>query len=105
MAVGPGNAVQLHNLARPDAVFEEEENVDKARSMIFNMDYDGIKKEFGSVLLTVKYNIRTAFVAEEGNRFNVSDFNAIETRVGAWMANCEPLLNGFRNIKRFRSIP
>ena len=29
------------------------------------------------------------------NRFNVSDLNAIETRVGAWLAGCKPLLNVF----------
>lgn len=96
-----GNAVQLHNMARPNEIFENVENVDKARSLICSMDYDEIKKQFGSVLLTVKYNIRTAFVAKPGQRFNVSDLNAIETRVGAWMAGCEPLLQGFRTIKDF----
>jgi DNA polymerase len=35
------------------------------------------------------------------NRFNVADLGAIETRVSAWVAGCEPLLNGFRNIKDF----
>ena len=31
--------------------------------MIYEMDYEEIKRVFGSVLLTVKSNIRTTFVA------------------------------------------
>lgn len=96
-----GNAVQLHNMARPNEIFEDEENIDKARALIYAKDYQAIKDLFQSVLLTVKYNIRTAFVTKPGNRFSVSDLNAIETRVGAWVAGCEPLLDGFRNIKDF----
>lgn len=60
-----GNAVQLHNMARPTEIFEDEKNVDRARALIYAEDYDTIKKEFGSVLLTVKSNIRTAFVASK----------------------------------------
>ncbi|MDA4130446.1 MAG: hypothetical protein OK457_06720, partial [Thaumarchaeota archaeon] len=88
-----GNAVQLHNMARPIEIFEDEVNVDRARALIRAEDYEGIQKEFGSVLLTVKYNIRTSFVAEEGDRFNVCDLKGIETCVGAWMSECTPLLN------------
>ena len=33
------------------------------------------------------------------NRFNVSDLNAIETRVGAWVSNCQPLLKVFEQGK------
>jgi DNA polymerase len=88
-------------MARPNEIFEDEENVDKARALIYAGDYDKIKELFESVLLVVKYNIRTAFVTQPGYRFNVSDLNAIETRVGAWMAGCESLLYGFRNIPDF----
>lgn len=90
-----GNAVQLHNLAKPNKVFEIEENVDKARELIYKEDFDGLKIAFGFALLAVKYNIRTAFVAQKGDRFNVCDLNAIETRVGAWVAECQPLLDVF----------
>ena len=96
-----GNAVQIHNMARPNEIFEDVENIDEARALIYAMDYDKIKELFESVLLTVKYNIRTAFVASQDHRFNVSDLNAIETRVGAWMAGCESFLDGFRNIADF----
>lgn len=30
------------------------------------------------------------------NRFNVADLNAIETRVGAWLSDCQPFLEVFR---------
>jgi DNA polymerase bacteriophage-type len=58
-----GNSVQLHNMARPNGVFEKTENIEAAREMIYKEDYDGLKTKFGSVLLTVKYLIRTVFVA------------------------------------------
>lgn len=90
-----GNGFQFHNMARPSAQFEDLETVDRARKMIYDMDYYGIKKEFGSVLLTVKNCIRTAFVAKQGHRFNVCDLNAIETRVAAWVAGCQALLDVF----------
>lgn len=65
-----GNAVQLHNMARPDKRFENKKNVDKGRALIYAEDYDGIIREFGksetdygAVLLTIKNLIRTVFVA------------------------------------------
>jgi DNA polymerase len=62
-----GNAVQLHNMARPSVVgghdFEDQKVVQDARAMIHAEDYDAIKAKFGSVLLVVKSLIRTVFVA------------------------------------------
>ena len=90
-----GNSVQLHNLARPVEIFEDEKNIDEARSLIKQEDYDRIRERFGSVLLTVKSNIRTAFATNPTKRFNVADLASIETRVGAWISNCQPLLDVF----------
>lgn len=59
-----GNSVQLHNLSRPDKVFEEMENVILAREMVRQEDYEGLKKKFGSPLLVVKNLIRTVFSCE-----------------------------------------
>jgi DNA polymerase bacteriophage-type len=100
-----GNAVQMHNMARPGTVnghnFEDEDVVDKARTLIYGMDFDGIIKEFGkstpeetdygSVLTTIKNIIRTVFDAEDGKRLNVCDLNAIETRMSAYLCQCEKL--------------
>lgn len=100
-----GNAVQLHNMARPEERFEDSENMDWLRAMIHAEDYDAIKlwfpiekegkKEPGSVLLCVKSAIRTAFVCNPSKRFNVCDLNAIETRVSAWVSGCAALLKVF----------
>lgn len=63
-----GNAVQLHNMARPAVVggfdFEDQKVVIEARRMVNAEDYDGIKAKYGSVLLVVKSLIRTVFVAD-----------------------------------------
>src|ERR1700676_26125 len=101
-----GSAVQLHNLARPDNIFEDLDNVKKARNLIYGDDYDGLKtafvtkeKKYYSPLIIAKNVIRTVFVAPEGQRFNVCDLNAIETRVGAWVAGCDLLLKVFTDGK------
>jgi DNA polymerase bacteriophage-type len=64
-----GNAVQLHNLAKPLELngynFEEVEVMDEARKMVYAMNYEGIKKKYGSVLLVIKSLIRTAFVVKK----------------------------------------
>jgi DNA polymerase bacteriophage-type len=97
-----GNAVQLHNMARPDGTFEDLENVEKARHLIYCDEYVALKSAFQkkdgtnySPLIIIKNLIRTVFVAPEGKRFNVCDLNAIETRVGAWVAQCQALLDVF----------
>jgi DNA polymerase bacteriophage-type len=102
-----GNAVQLHNMARPDGTFEDMDNVNKARNFIYQMLYEQLKKEFKkqkprpmedeyySPLIIIKNLIRTVFVAPAGKRFNVCDLNAIETRVAAWVAECGSLLQVF----------
>lgn len=90
-----GNSVQLHNMARPTKTFEDLKNVDRLRELVTASDYAGIKTEFDSVLLAVKSCIRTSFVATRGYKFRVCDLNAIETRVAAWVCQCQPLLNVF----------
>jgi DNA polymerase len=41
-----GNAVQLHNMARPDGTFEDMDNVRKARNYIYEDDYDSLSTAF-----------------------------------------------------------
>jgi DNA polymerase len=91
----------MHNMARPEPLFEDEVIVDEARAFIFAMDYDGIinrfgkstpeERDYGSVLKTIKNTIRTIFDAPEGKRLNVCDLNAIETRDAGYLCQCEPL--------------
>jgi DNA polymerase bacteriophage-type len=96
-----GNAVQMHNMARPEPLFEDEAIVEEARALIFGLDFDGIIRRFGkstatemdygSVLSTIKNTVRTVFDAPPGKRLNVCDLNAIETRDAAYLCQCEPL--------------
>lgn len=62
-------AVQLHNMARPGVLngynFEDENVVNEARAMVRAMDYDGIQVKYGSVLLVIKFLIRTIFSVEQ----------------------------------------
>lgn len=66
-----GNAVQLHNMARPDELFEDLETVRKARKMIYEEDFDGLSTSFIDpkskkaipALLVIKNVIRTVFSA------------------------------------------
>jgi len=83
------------------------DNVVKARNAVYansydelmKMFYDEKKKKFYSPLIIAKNLIRTVFVAPPGKRFNVCDLNAIETRVAAWFAQCESLLQVFKEGK------
>lgn len=88
-------ASQLHNMARPEPEFEEEEVLEEIRKLIYAEDYGQLVTQFKEPLLAVKSTIRCSFVAPEGKRLNVVDLNAIETRVGAWLAECQPLLDVF----------
>jgi DNA polymerase len=98
-------ALQFHNMARPDERFEDEDNVNMARAMVMADDYEAIEKQFGhptpekpdpgAVLSVIKSLLRTAFETQDGNEFAVADENAIETRVGAWVSGCQPLLDVF----------
>jgi DNA polymerase len=99
-----GNAVQLQNLARPGTLnghnFEEMEVMNEAREMVRREDYDGIKVKYGSVLLVVKSLIRTFFSCEDtDDKLLVADYASIETRVGAWLAQCAPLIKVFEDGK------
>ena len=112
-----GNAVQMHNMARPEPLFEDEDVVNAARALIFALDFDGIIERFGkvipgeidygSVLSTIKNTIRTIFEAAEGKRLNVCDLNAIETRKAAYLCQCEALNQVFipREGKRNGNCP
>jgi DNA polymerase len=103
-----GQAVQLHNLARPIKAMEEDGALDKALQLIWATDSEGIEREFlwkdkktgeehpGSVIDIVTSCIRSAFQATDGNRFNVSDLNAIENRVLGWVSGEDKILEVFR---------
>jgi DNA polymerase len=75
-----GRNVQLQNLPR-----NYLEDLDEARNMVLAGDLDVFKAKY-DVQFTISELIRTALEAEDGSRFIVADFSAIEARVIAWLA-------------------
>lgn len=76
-----GRHIQLQNLPRNSL-----EDLDLARRLVMEGDYEKMDFLYGSVPDTLSQLIRTAFVARKGYTFIVSDFSSIEARVLAYMA-------------------
>lgn len=76
-----GRIVQLQNLPR-----NYIEDLDLARDTLKSGDLDLFETLYGDVSDTLSQLIRTALVAEEGSRFIVADYSAIEARVIAWLS-------------------
>ena len=76
-----GRHIQLQNLPRNSL-----EDLDLARRLVMEGDYEKMYFLYGSVPDTLSQLIRTAFVARKGYTFIVSDFSSIEARVLAYMA-------------------
>ena len=76
-----GLIIQLQNLPQnhiPDLT--------QARALVQCGDYDALKLLYEDVPDTLSQLIRTAFVPQDGRKFIVADFSAIEARVIAWLA-------------------
>lgn len=86
-----GRLLQVQNLPR-----NYLEPLDVARVLVKDKDEWAIETIFDSVPDTLKQLIRTGLIAEEGSRFVVCDFSAIEARVIAWYANEQWTLEAFR---------
>lgn len=76
-----GRGVQVHNLPR-----NYLRDLDEARETLKNGDYDLLDVLYDNVADTLSQLVRTTFIAEDGQTFNVADFSAIEARVVAWVA-------------------
>ena len=76
-----GRIIQLQNLPQnhiPDLT--------QARALVQCGDYDALKLLYEDVPDTLSQLIRTALVPQDGRKFIVADFSAIEARVIAWLA-------------------
>ena len=62
------------------------DDLEQARGLVRNGDYEALSMLYDSVPNVLSELIRTAFVAGEGNKFCVADFSAIEARVLSWLA-------------------
>lgn len=76
-----GRLVQVQNLPQ-----NHLDDLDLARSLVVENDLDMLEICYGNVPDTLSQLIRTAFIAQPGHTFIVSDFSAIEARVIAWLA-------------------
>lgn len=86
-----GRLLQVQNLPR-----NYLDELDFARDLVKQQDREAIELFYDSVPNTLKQLIRTGLVAEEGSRFIVSDFSAIEARVIAWYAGQDWVLDVFK---------
>ena len=79
-----GRLVQLQNLPQ-----NHMDNLADARDMVSRQSYKSISSKYDSVPDVLSELIRTAFVPQNGKKFIVADFSAIEARVIAWFAGEE----------------
>ena len=76
-----GRIIQLQNLPQnhiPDLA--------QARELVKSGDFDALAMLYEDIPDTLSQLIRTAFVPQDGRKFIVADFSAIEARVLAWIA-------------------
>ena len=76
-----GRIIQLQNLPQnhiPDLV--------QARELVKAGDFNALAMLYEDIPDTLSQLIRTAFVPQDGRKFIVADFSAIEARVIAWIA-------------------
>ncbi len=76
-----GRIIQLQNLPQnhiPDLA--------QARELVKDGDFDALSMLYEDIPDTLSQLIRTAFVPQDGRKFIVADFSAIEARVIAWIA-------------------
>lgn len=76
-----GRLIQVQNLTK-----HKINDLDAARDAVKLGDAQLVSVLYGNVQDLLSQLVRTAFVAEKGSRFIVSDFSAIEARVIAWLA-------------------
>ena len=76
-----GRLVQLQNLPQNHIA-----DLAQARGLVACGDYDALSVLYEDIPDTLSQLIRTAFVPQDGRKFIVADFSAIEARVIAWIA-------------------
>ena len=92
--------IQVHNLPRGMKLGEDE--IDR---IISALAIDGVEhfvnfleREYGydQIMNVISSLVRPMIIAPPDHSLVISDYSAIETRVLAWAANCQPLLNAYR---------
>jgi len=76
-----GRLIQLQNLPQ-----NHMSDLEHARALVKNGNLEALGMLYDDIPDTLSQLIRTAFVPQDGMKFIVSDFSAIEARVIAWLA-------------------
>ena len=87
-----GRLIQLQNLPQ-----NHMEDLEQARELVKQGDHEMLNLLYGTVPAVLSELVRTAFVPEEGMKFIVADFSAIEARVHAHLAGEDWRAEVFRN--------
>ncbi|WP_346939733.1 DNA polymerase [uncultured Clostridium sp.] len=90
-----GRLVQVQNLPKTTL-----DDLDIARDLLKSRDYYELDMCYPSVPKVLSELIRSSFIPKEGSRFIIADYNAIEARVIAWLANEKWRLNVFNSHGR-----
>lgn len=77
-----GRLIQVHNLPQ-----NKMKELDEARNFVLDNNFTALNILYPSVSDVLSQLIRTAFIPTDGYKFLISDFNAIEARVIAWISN------------------
>lgn len=86
-----GRLLQLQNLPQ-----NHLEDIADVRSLVRAGCYEELKSTHANISSTLSELIRTAIIPENGCRFIIADFSAIEARVIAWLAREADDLEEFR---------
>ena len=76
-----GRLIQLQNLPQ-----NHMGDLAEARALVRSGNYEALSMLYEDIPDTLSQFIRTAFVPQDGRKFIVADFSAIEARVIAWFA-------------------
>lgn len=87
-----GRLVQVQNLPR-----NYIKDIAEVRKDLKAGDYEAFEMMYSNVPDVLSQLIRTAFIAEDGYTFDITDFSAIEARVIAWLAGEQWRLNVFNS--------
>lgn len=86
-----GRRVQFQNMSK-----NKSPDIRAMRELVRAGDYEGIITLYGGTASVLSELVRTALVPEEGHRFIVCDYSAIEARMLSWIAGEEWALEEFR---------
>lgn len=76
-----GRGIQLQNLKRNDLP-----DLAEARELVKSGNGEAVELLYDSIPDTLSQLVRTALIPEQGKKFIVADFSAIEARVLSWLA-------------------